>query len=355
MAEDLGEKTEEPTQKKLRDSREEGKVARSADLTSAIVLAGGSLAVWFGFGPMFNVLGLALEQVLAEPGLRNTSPGTWADSVEVGALAAMIGLLPIMLVIWGVCVLANVLQVGFLLAPKSVTPKFSKLNPLEGAKRVFGTSAFVKAGLDSLKVGLVLCVVILTVNGMHDKVMLLPMLPLPAALLAVGELMMQLALRIALILLLLGLLDYLWQKHRHKDGLKMTKQQVRDEFKQMDGDPQLKQRRMQFARQLAQQRISSAVPKADVIVTNPTHISVALQWDQSTMNAPVVVAMGADHLALRIRQIGMQHSIPILERKPLARALYAQVKVGDEIPHDLYQAVSEVLAYVYRLEGRAVG
>mgnify|MGYP002011465966 CR=1 FL=1 len=251
--------------------------------------------------------------------------------------------------------LANVLQVGFLLAPKSITPKASKLNPLEGAKRVFGMSAFVKAGLDSLKVALVLCVVILTVNGMHDKVMLLPMLPLPAALLAVGELMMQLALRIALVLLILGLLDYLWQKHRHKEGLKMTKQQVRDEFKQMDGDPQLKQRRMQFARQLAQQRISSAVPKADVIVTNPTHISVALQWDQATMDAPVVVAMGADHLALRIRQIAMQHSVPILERKPLARALYAQVNVGDEIPHDLYQAVSEVLAYVYRLEGRAVG
>ena len=168
----------------------------------------------------------------------------------------------------------------------------------------------------------------------------------------IGQLLIKLALLVGLVLLILGIIDYIWQKHRHQQSLKMTKQQVKDEFKQMDGDPQLKHRRLQFARQLAQQRVANAVPKADVIVTNPEHLSVALQWDQSTMNAPVVVAMGADHLAMRIRQIAMQHSIPILERKPLARALYARVQVGDEIPFDLYQAVSEVLSFVYRMDGR---
>jgi flagellar biosynthetic protein FlhB len=352
LAEDLGEKTEEATPKRLRDSREEGKVARSIDLTSALILAGGSVVVWFSFGSMLDYLGLSLHAVLDEPGLRSVGAGTWSDSIEVTALAALIGLLPMILLIWFIALLANLVQVGFILSPKSLTPKLSKLNPLEGAKRVFGTQALVKAGLDSLKVLLVLLVVVVTVNTMHDQVMILPTLTMAAGVVAIGELLIRLALLVGLVLLILGIIDYIWQKHRHQQGLKMTKQQVKDEFKQMDGDPQFKHRRLQFARQLAQQRIATAVPKADVIVTNPEHISVALQWDQDTMNAPVVVAMGADQLAMRIRQIAMQHSIPILERKPLARALYARVEIGDEIPFDLYQAVSEVLSYVYRLSGR---
>ncbi|MEC9158062.1 MAG: flagellar biosynthesis protein FlhB [Planctomycetota bacterium] len=352
MAEDLGEKTEEATPKRLRDAREEGKVARSVDLTSALVLAGGSVVVWVCFGPMLDYLGRSVRSVLGEPGLRSVGETTWTDSVEVTAQAALLGLLPVVLVIWLVALLANILQVGFILAPKSITPKASKLNPLEGVKRVFGTQALVKAGLDSMKVLLVLLVVVVTVNGMHEQVMILPTLPMAAGVVAIGELLIRLALLVGLVLLLLGIIDFIWQKHRHRTGLKMTKQQVKDEFKQMDGDPQQKHRRLQFARQLAQQRIASSVPKADVIVTNPEHISVALQWDQATMNAPVVVAMGADHLAMRIRQLAMQHSIPILERKPLARALYARVQVGDEIPVDLYQAVSEVLSFVYRMNGR---
>ena len=352
MAEDLGEKTEDATPKRLRDAREEGKVARSMDLTSALMLAGGAVVVWFSFGPMLDYLGMSLRAVLGEPGLRSVGEHTWSDSIKVTAVAALVGLLPVVLLIWLAALLANLVQVGFILAPKSIVPKASKLNPLEGVKRVFGTQALVKAALDSLKVLLVLLVVVVTVNGMHEQIMLLPTLTMAAGVVAIGELLIKLALLVGLVLMILGIIDYIWQKHRHQQGLKMTKQQVKDEFKQMDGDPQLKHRRLQFARQLAQQRVANAVPKADVIVTNPEHLSVALQWDQATMNAPVVVAMGADHLAMRIRQIAMQHSIPILERKPLARALYARVQVGDEIPFDLYQAVSEVLSFVYRMDGR---
>ena len=135
----------------------------------------------------------------------------------------------------------------------------------------------------------------------------------------------------------------------------MSRQQVKDEFKQTEGDPDIKRRRLQFARQISQQRIASAVPQADVIVTNPEHLSVAIKWDSEAMDAPTVVAMGAEHLALRIRQIAMKHGVPILERKPLARALYKQVKVGQEIPPDMYAAVAEVLAFVYRIEGKAAG
>lgn len=354
MAEDLGERTEAATPKRRRDAREEGNVARSTDLASALMLGGVAIVVWFGFGWMLDHLGLSLEQVLAEPGLRSVAPITWTDSVEVCILGALWALLPLVLAIWVAALLSNVIQVGWLLAPKAVKPKFSKLNPLEGAKRVFGTRALVKAGLDSLKVLLVVLVVAWTVHGMHDQIMYLPMLTVAAALIAVGQLLVQLALSVTLVLLLLGILDYAWQKYKHEQDLKMTRQNVKDELKQNEGDPAVKLQRMRMARQIAQQRINAAVPKADVIVTNPEHISVAIQWDASSMDAPTIVAMGADHLAMRIRQIAMKHSIPILERKPLARALYAQVKVGQEVPPDMYAAVAEVLAFVYRLEGRTL-
>lgn len=352
MAEELGERTEQATPKRLQDAREEGNVARSNDLSSALMLGASALALWFGFGPMLDRLGNAMERVLSEPGLRNVAPGTWQDSVEAVVLAAVFALAPIAIAIWFAGVAANLVQVGFLVTPKALAPKVSKLNPIEGAKRIFGSRALVKAILDSLKVLLVVVVVAWTVHGMHDRVMLLPLMHLPAAMMAVGELMVELALRVAAVLLLLGVIDFTWQKHKHAKDMMMSRQQIKDEFKQSEGDPEVKRRRLQFARQIAQQRIASAVPKADVIVTNPEHLSVAIQWDESTMRAPIVVAMGADHLALRIRQIAMQHGIPILERKPLARALYKQVTVGQEIPVETYEAVSEVLTYVYQLNGK---
>jgi flagellar biosynthetic protein FlhB len=352
LAEDLGERTEKATPKRRRDAREEGNVARSTDLASALMLGGVAIVIWFGFAWMLDHLGLSLERVLSEPGLRSVAPITWTDSVEVCFLGAIWAFAPLAFAIWCAALLSNLVQVGFLLAPKAIKPRFSKLNPIEGAKRVFGSRALVKAGLDSMKVLLVVIVVSWTVHGMHDRIMFLPMLPVAAALIASGHLLIQLALSVTLVLLLLGVLDYVWQKYKHEQDLKMSHQQVKDEFKQTDGDPDMKRRRLQFARQIAQQRIAAAVPKADVIVTNPEHISVAIMWNTEKMNAPTVIAMGADHLAMKIRQIAMKHSIPIMERKPLARALYAHVKIGQEIPSDMYEAVAEVLAFVYRLEGR---
>ena len=163
-----------------------------------------------------------------------------------------------------------------------------------------------------------------------------------------------LAMQAGAALIVLGIVDYAVQRFKHQRDLRMTKQQVKEEFKESDGDPEVKQRRMKIARQLATQRLQTAVPKADVIVTNPEHISVAIQYDAATMAAPKIVAMGADEIAFRIRQIAMKHDIPIVERKPLARALYAKAKVGQEIPADHFKAVAEILAYVYRLKGKAV-
>jgi flagellar biosynthetic protein FlhB len=169
----------------------------------------------------------------------------------------------------------------------------------------------------------------------------------------IGRLMLELALLVALALLILALLDFMFQKWKHAKDLRMSKQEVRDEHKDSEGDPKLKNRRRQFAQQIAMQRINQSVPTADVIVTNPEHISVAIRYDSDSMHAPQVVAIGVDHVALRIRQLAATHAIPIVERKPLARLLHGTVKTGDYVPPDAYAAVAEVLAFVYRMNGRA--
>jgi flagellar biosynthetic protein FlhB len=182
-----------------------------------------------------------------------------------------------------------------------------------------------------------------------SKVVILPYLSSMQAAAIVATMMFELALWILAVLLVLGVLDYLYQKFKHTRDLRMTKQQVKDEMRQSEGDPEVKRRRMRIQRQIAQQRIASAVPKADVIVTNPEHLAIAIQYDESRMNAPKVVAKGADFMALQIRLIAMKHGIPIVERKPLARALYKEVAVNQEVPPEFYKAVAEILAYVYRL------
>jgi flagellar biosynthetic protein FlhB len=226
-----------------------------------------------------------------------------------------------------------------------------KLNPLAGFKRIFGISGAVKSGLDIFKVVIVLAVAIPTIVQHGREIVLLPYLASMQALSVVGDMVYSLAIRILAVLIILGILDFLYQRWKHTSDLRMTKQQVKDEMKQSEGDPEVKRRRIRMQQQIAMQRINSAVPKADVIVTNPEHISIAIQYDQATMRAPKVVAKGADFLAMRIRQIALQHGIPIVERKPLARALYKEVAVNREIPPEFYKAVAEILAYVYRLSG----
>ncbi|MCZ6836938.1 MAG: EscU/YscU/HrcU family type III secretion system export apparatus switch protein, partial [Planctomycetota bacterium] len=251
--------------------------------------------------------------------------------------------------------LSHVSQIGILFSPKSLAPKIEKLNPIKGFQRIYGVAGLVKVSLDFGKVVIVVIVVSLSFTQYHEQIIVLPYLEPLAGFALVGKMMFDVALKVLAVLLSLGVLDLLFQRWKHRKDMKMTKQQVKDEMKQTEGDPDVKRRRMRIQQQIAMQRISTAVPKADVIVTNPEHISIAIQYDHGEMHAPKVVAKGADHLALRIRQIAIQHKIPIVERKPLARAMYRNVKVGQEVPPEYYKAVAEILAYVYRLSGRMAG
>ncbi|MCP3905453.1 MAG: flagellar biosynthesis protein FlhB [Planctomycetes bacterium] len=356
MADDLGERTEQATPRRKQESRQEGQVAKSTDLSGAVLLALGTIAVAASAAWMLDRGRIVMENVLASLASPDAvDPGRVGGFVWAVGAAALNVAAPVILVAWGAALLAQVGQVGWLFAPKAIMPKASKMSPAAGAKKIFGISGLVKAGMDSLKVLVVVLVAVFTINQYTDRIFTLPYLAMTECLATIGTLLLDLALRLLAMLLLLGIIDFAYQRWKHREDQKMTKQQVKDEMKQTEGDPEVKRRRLRMQQQIALQRIQSAVPRADVIVTNPEHLAVAIQYDAELMRAPKVVAKGADFLAQRIRQIAMRHGIPIVERKPLARALYADVGVGQEVPPDFYAAVAEVLAYVYRLNGKMAG
>ena len=356
MADDLGEKTEDATPKRLEDEREKGNVPKSTDLASALLLLGVTVMLWAAIMPTLGQM-----RWLVEYALMADSPVELVQAGEIGQVTTMVfGWMlrigaPILIVAWVIAYIAHFVQVGWLFAPKALKPKFSKLNPINGFKRIYGIAAVVKASLDTSKVAIVVAVVVVSRGGMRDQLLALSYMELMPALGRTGWLMFDLALRILAVLLILAILDLLYQRWKYRKDLRMSKHEVKDELKQSDGDPETRRRRMRVQQELSRQRVQAAVPRADVIITNPEHISIAIAYDDGAMQAPRVIAKGADHLAFRIRQIAMQHSIPIIERKPLARALYQQVRIGEEIPPEFYQAVAEILAYVYRLSGRKAG
>ena len=355
MAEDLGERSEEPTPRRLQQARSDGKVARSQELSSAMMLLAGTLIAAVAIMPMLNRFKAALTAVLSGDMLGN--PVKPADAFNVVAFvartAADVGL-PILLITAVVAYFVQFWQVGWLFSPRALQPKLSKLDPVKGFKKLFDLSALFKTGMAIVKTVVIVTMVAVTImQYRRDIVTLAYLMPMQSAFKA-GLMLLDMAMRLVALLLLLGVIDLFYQRWKYKQDLKMTKHEVKDEMKQVEGDPQVKRRRARMAFQISMQRINATVPQADVVVTNPEHVSVAIKYDAERMNAPVVVAKGADFIALRIRQLALINSIPIIERPPLARALYRQVIVGQEIPPDFYNAVAEILAYVYQLEGGRV-
>jgi flagellar biosynthetic protein FlhB len=356
MADDLGERTEEPTPKRRTEARREGNIARSQELSGALMLLAGTLLLAAAFFPMLGQFKGLIGAVLDGDTLGNPVDPSEAKTVVdfVAVAAARVGT-PLLLIMAAAAFVVQFSQVGWLFSPQVLLPKLSHLNPINGVKRLLGLTGLFKAGLSIVKTAVVVIVVVLTIRQYGRQIVVLPYLaPLPIVLKAAG-MMLDLALRLLAVLLLLGVLDLFYQKWKHTQDLKMTKQQVKDEMRQAEGDPQVKRRRYRMQQQIAMQRIAAAVPRADVVVTNPEHVSVAITYEAQRMSAPTVVAKGGDFVALRIRQIALANGIPIVQRPPLARALYRQVAVGQEIPPDFYHAVAEILAYVYQLNGKMAG
>lgn len=354
MADDAGEKTEAASPRRRNEARQKGQVAKSADLNAALLLLGGLVGLRL-FGP--GMLGSMYETMRRN--LAQSDPSA-SGALDVGALVAEIGMMvlgaagPILLLIMLLALVANVLQVGLLFTTQPLAPKLDKLNPISGVARMFSSRTVVQLLMNLVKLGIVTTVATYAVRARLDDIMAAMALagwPLVIQLMTV---LYEIGLQLGLALLVIALVDFAWQRWKFERDLRMSKQEVKEEMRSMDGDPMLKQRRRKMQLAAAMQRIQKAVPTADVIVTNPTELAIAIKYDQDKMAAPRVVAKGADHLAKKIREIAMLHGIPIVERKPLAQALYKTVEVGQEVPERFYQAIAEILAYVYRLSGKKV-
>ncbi|HEY1686582.1 MAG TPA: EscU/YscU/HrcU family type III secretion system export apparatus switch protein, partial [Tepidisphaeraceae bacterium] len=266
---------------------------------------------------------------------------------------AFVAMAPLFAGILFIAVLVNILQVGLQLSPQRLQPNLAALNPVRGLSKIFGGGqGGMQLVMTLAKMALVGLAAYSAVHGKLADIISVQQLDFRAIFVMGASLIYSIILRIGVILLILSVGDYFWQRYRIEKTLKMTKQEVKDEMRNMDGDPKIKQRRRQIQFQKAVNRLKTAVPKADVILTNPTEFAIAIQYDAATMHAPKVIAKGRGFMAQRIREIAIENGVPILERKPLARALYKMVEVGQFIPEEFYSTIAEILAYVYELTGK---
>lgn len=347
------EKTEPATPKKKADERKKGQVAKSQELPGAFILFF-SFLVLFMFGSYFKERIYRLFTVsFNEYMLWDISK----DNVMIIFGNLLINgfflLVPILLVTVIIAILGNYLQIGFLLTGGPLKPKFSKLNPIAGAKNIFSMRSLVEFLKSVLKLSIVAGVCYTTIIAQKDSFLALSKLPLESIFAFTGRITMVLGLKIGGILVALAIFDYMYQKYEYEKKLKMSKQDIKDEYKKSEGDPLIKGKIRERQRRMAMQRMMQDVPKADVVITNPTHYAIAIRYDAKEMESPVVIAKGQDYVALKIRELATANNIILMENKPLARALYDQVEIGQSVPSELFQAVAEVLAYVYRLKRKA--
>jgi flagellar biosynthetic protein FlhB len=354
MAEHAGEKSFEATPHRRQEARDKGQVAFSHDLGSAaLLLLGVFLLMMMGGGLLKFSAALMQDRLGDVPELVASQQDFQHDSVRISIQLVLV-LLPILGLVMLGGIMSNVLQVGFLWIPDKLSPDISRLSPLSGLRRIFSLAGTMRLGFGMLKVLLVGIVAASVVWMRWDEVMRSGGLDTAKYGSFLIDISLDTVLWAAVALVILAVLDYAAQRWQYEQDLRMTHQEVREEMRNMQGDPQIVARRRAIQRQMVLNRISSSVPKADVIVTNPTELAVAIQYVPDEMAAPVVVAKGAGVLAQRIRKLGLEHNIPVVERKPLAQLLYKEVDIGKPIPTDAYAAVAEVLAYVYQLKGKKI-
>ncbi|MDX1947365.1 MAG: flagellar biosynthesis protein FlhB [Pirellulaceae bacterium] len=351
-AEDFGDRTHEATPYRRQKAREEGQVVKSQDLASAALLIGGLLVMWWFSGQVTNFFGDLAREHLGGAAWLSLDPQTTAHHLARLTVQLAIALLPVL----GLLALAGAFsqlgQFGFLYLPQKVALDWQRISPLSNWQRIFSLTAAVNLGFGLLKVALIGIVAGWCLWNERERLMNLSGETSPEIAAYLFQTLLWTSLKIGGALGALALFDYGYQYWKHEQDLRMTTQELKEEMKNQQGDPQVAARRRQVQRQMALHRLSTAIPKADVVVTNPTHFAVALQYDPEKMAAPIVVAKGVDLLAKRIRQLALEHEVPVLERKELARALYANVEIGHPVPAEQYAAVAEVVRFVYQLKGK---
>ncbi len=346
-------RTEPPTPKRRKKARDEGQVARSIELNNTAIFAGILICFLlyskFTFRHLFDIYREFITNwLLIDLNDRNSY-----FLLLLSMKKFLIIIAPWLITIMAVGVIINIFQVGWHITTKPLSPKFSKINPIKGFSRFFSKDMLINLGKSILKVIFVGIILYFSVKDELPKIVQLMDLSPYEVLVFISKLTFKLFLKVFLIFLIpLGILDYIYQKYEYEENLKMTKEEVKDEMRQAEGDPEVKKKIRSKQMEIARRRMIKEVPKADVVITNPVHLAVALMYDRKTMPAPKVIAKGAGIIAERIKEIARENDIPIIENKPLARTLFKNVELGDFIPESLYKAVAEVLAYVYRLKGK---
>lgn len=347
-----GEKTEKATPKRKKEAREKGQVMQSKEINSALILL-------FTFLALFLLGNYTYQNLLLFTHNMFLNTVNTEDLFTVNGIHKMFMLLvtvtaklvvPIMGVAFLVGLICSYMQVGFLFTTKTLGIKFDRINPINGFKKIFSKKSLVEFVKSLLKIILVGYVTFSYALKQSKTVMNILDMSLESIVGFIGSITIQVSFRAAIVLIILAVMDYFFQKWEYENELKMSKQEVKEEYKQMEGDPQVKSKIKEKQRQISMRRMMQDVPKADVIITNPTHYAVALRYDSNLEAAPVLLAKGVDLVAQNIKKAANEHEIPIVENKLLARTIFYQVDIGASIPPDLYQAVAEVLAYVYQLK-----
>ncbi|MEW9667650.1 flagellar biosynthesis protein FlhB [Ammoniphilus sp. 3BR4] len=348
-----GEKTEKATPKKKQEARQKGQVAKSQEVASALIMLSSFLFLLFlgqsmGANLIHMMRGTFSEYLHWDVTIHNVQV-VFNRLLYDSALIV----LPFLLVALAMGVFSNYIQIGFLFTTEPIKMKLEKLDPIQGAKRIFSMRSIVELLKSILKIVLTSVIAILVLSKAVDEIMVLSQTSIGNVLTLVSTLTVQIGIFIALLLLVLSVLDYIYQKFEHEKGLRMSKQDIKDEHKKTEGDPLIKGKIKQRQREMAMSRMMQEIPNADVVITNPTHFAVAIQYNPQEMQAPKVIAKGKDLIALKIKEIAQRENVITMENRPLARTLFAQVEIGQEVPESLFKAVAEVLAYVYQLRKRA--
>jgi flagellar biosynthetic protein FlhB len=349
---DDSQKTEDPSQKRLQDAAERGQVITSREITSFMLLAAFTVVLGESAPDMMRKAQMALSAFIERPEtfpMNSEALGlTLESSLKIMASALAIPFIAFV----GSIIFANAVQNRFVFSMEPIVPKLEKISLMKGAERLFSLRAITEFLKGIIKIVIVSLVAYYMISPYFRQLRQLPDIAVGGTLAYLFMTAKRMMIGICVVMFFVAVFDYLYQRYEYLKGLRMSKQEQRDEYKQQEGDPQVKQRLRQVRMERAKKRMMSAVPTADVIVTNPTHYSIALKYEAGNMRAPKVVAKGQDLIALRMREIAAEHNIPLYENKPLAQALYATVEVDREIPAEHYKAVAEVISYVYRLRGR---
>ncbi len=349
MSEDSGEKTEDATPHKLQEARKKGQIAKSKDATSAILLLLAFFVLKASAEGMWTQMSKIARTSFLQIG-EEWTPGVIGVLLEQAMWGFLIAMAPLFGAIVLGAIVLEALQAGFLLSMEALEPKFEKLNPIEGFKKFFALKQYVELIKSIIKMSIVILVMYLAIKEDFYIILLAQEMSLWQLLSATGDIVMKVVIRVGLVFLAIAIFDYFYQRYEYLKSMKMSKKEIKDEYKRLEGDPLIKQRQREAARQMSQSRQMGSVPGADVVVTNPTHYAIALIYKPNEMDAPIVVARGKNLFAADIRRVAESNFIPIIENPSLAQGLYRSGEVGAKVPSQYYRAVAEILAFVYNLK-----